>query len=212
MCAIHALNNLFQDRLFTAEDLDFHAQQINEHNNLTLFNFDNQDTNGGQYEFNTINAALETRGITTIRLITNTIDDLPVGLYLLGNHNHWIGWRRFTDRGPIWCFDSLADRPIQVRDVRGFLASNNWTVFYLEPIENHIQVDLREEIFRNDDQVQQNRIDLSQPHSSRPRYLKEKNLLFVWIFNQYYYIKNTTSSAFNSLNIITTISSSTKPA
>lgn len=133
MCAIHALNNLFQRVEFDEEFFDSVASTVHFHS--VELDIPIEDPIGGNYNFTTIEAALTSHNYQMERLQVNELDEaslnnsLPTGSYLVGTNRHWFSLRRFKDDGHLWYFDSLRKGPEKVLELKSLLGENGPETF-----------------------------------------------------------------------------------
>lgn len=115
LCAIHALNNLFQRAEFDKAYFDTIATQVRYHSLALDLPMD--EPIGRDYNVSTIEAALTNRNYQIERLRVGELEEashknsLPTGTYLVGNNAHWFGLRRFKDDGHLWYLNSQRDGP-----------------------------------------------------------------------------------------------------
>lgn len=126
LCAIHALNNIFQREEFSQDHLDLVATEM-RYNQLDVARQeelgDDMVRIGGDYNIATIERALEIRNYNIVRLFENELDDalrlnsLGTGGFLIGTGAHWFGIRQFSDTGLLWNFDSVLEQPVAVNSL-----------------------------------------------------------------------------------------------
>lgn len=114
LCGLHALNNLLQASVFSKEDLDKIAHEL-DMKERSLNNV--RDRNGdrsGNYNITVLRLALERRNYI-VNEVTTVIDQLiqsyDPGIFLITANNHHYAARRFTQGEPLYVFDSLLAIP-----------------------------------------------------------------------------------------------------
>ena len=150
-CAIHALNNAFQASEFTEREFILREGLANVRVMILLPELPLQRIQNGNFNLESINAVLGSRGFEMQHIRNDEIErlarnpnNLPVGMYLVGTGTgrmirgvedigHWFSLRRFTNDGPIWNLDSLSRDSRPVRSLRNLLCRStdgSWYNFY----------------------------------------------------------------------------------
>jgi len=128
-CALHALNNVFQHREFSKEELDEICLRLNP---ATVLNPHKSVLGTGNYDINVIMAALQSRQyqavwhdkrkkVSTIDLarvsgmILNTMSTMQVGFVKLPiRRRHWVAVQAIS--GEYWNLDSKIKQPEKIGD------------------------------------------------------------------------------------------------
>jgi len=129
LCALHALNNVFQHKEFSKEELDEICLRLNP---ATVLNPHKSVLGTGNYDINVIMAALQSRQyqavwhdkrkkVSTIDLarvsgmILNTMSSMQVGFVKLPiRRRHWVAVQAIS--GEYWNLDSKIKQPEKIGD------------------------------------------------------------------------------------------------
>lgn len=129
LCALHALNNVFQHKEFTKEELDEICLRLNP---ATVLNPHKSMLGTGNYDINVIMSALNSRSyqavwhdkrkkVSSIELarvsgvILNTMSTMQVGFFKLPiRRRHWVAIQAIS--GEYWNLDSKMKQPEKIGD------------------------------------------------------------------------------------------------
>lgn len=140
LCAVHAINNVFQDNLFDEFVFDDAVDEVRKRslqynipppildsqNPNDDFDDDYNDVKGGNYNIQTIQVVLESihYELRIIKLDELEVhcgnNSMPTGMYLIRKRfpDHWFVLQKFHDAGPLWLIDSKMSGSVRVDNLR----------------------------------------------------------------------------------------------